>query len=257
MRTAVIQLRSDLSEPIPTRIERAASMVRSQQGADFVILPELWVQGGFAFETFPQTAQSLDGEAVTAIKSAAKEIGAWVHGGSIAEKCGDGKLRNTAFLVSPSGELVTTYSKRHLFGFSGGETTVLTAGDEIVSVDLPWGRAGMSICYDVRFPEFYRAQLDQGAEIFLIPSAWPERRIAHWSALTRARAIENQAFVIACNGVGVQGEVSLGGKSVVVDPWGVVLAEAGSDEEVLVVDIDPSLVATTREQFPVLKDRRG
>jgi len=159
-------------------------------------------------------------------------------------------------MVAPDGSIIAQYAKRHLFGFTGGETRVLTAGDDLVTVDLPWFRVGLSICYDVRFPEMYRALLDLGSEVFLIPSAWPERRIAHWSLLIRARAVENQAFVVACNGVGKQDEVDLGGYSAIVDPWGMVLAEGGSDEEVLIAEIDSRLVAKTRQDFPVLKDRR-
>ncbi|MCX6451524.1 MAG: carbon-nitrogen family hydrolase [Actinobacteria bacterium] len=256
MRAHVMQLRTDLSEPISERIDRAAAMVRAQSAADFVILPELWVQGGFAFPTFPETAESIDGLAVSALQAAAKEAHVWLHGGSLVTRDDDGKLRNTAIVISPTGDLVGKYAKRHLFGFTGGETTVLAAGNDLVTVDLPWGRAGLSICYDVRFPEMYRALLDLGSKIFLIPSAWPERRIAHWSLLTRARAVENQCFVIACNGVGIQGDIVLGGRSVVVDPWGAVLAEGGDDEEVLTCDLDIETVDKTREVFPVLRDRR-
>ncbi len=256
MRAHVIQLRTDLSEPISERIDRAAALVKAQSAAEFVMLPELWVQGGFAFPTFPETAESIDGLAVSALQAAAKEAQVWLHGGSLVTRDDDGKLRNTAIVISPTGELVGKYAKRHLFGFTGGETTVLAAGNDLVTVDLPWGRAGLSICYDVRFPEMYRALLDLGSKIFLIPSAWPERRIAHWSLLTRARAVENQCFVIACNGVGVQGDTVLGGRSVVVDPWGAVLAEGGDDEEVLTCDLDIETIDKTREVFPVLKDRR-
>lgn len=256
MRAHVIQLRTDLSEPISERIDRAAALVKAQSAAEFVMLPELWVQGGFAFPTFPESAESITGPAVTALQAAAKEAAVWLHGGSLVTRDDDGKLRNTAIVISPTGELVTKYAKRHLFGFSGGETTVLTAGDDLVTVDLPWGRAGLSICYDLRFPEMYRALLDLGSKIFLIPSAWPERRIAHWSLLTRARAVENQCFVISCNGVGVQGDTVLGGRSVIVDPWGAVLAEGGDDEEVLTCDLDIETIDKTREIFPVLKDRR-
>lgn len=256
MRAHVIQLRTDLSEPISERIDRAAALVKAQSAAEFVMLPELWVQGGFAFPTFPESAESITGPAVTALQAAAKEAAVWLHGGSLVTRDDDGKLRNTAIVISPTGELVTKYAKRHLFGFSGGETTVLTAGDDLVTVDIPWGRAGLSICYDLRFPEMYRALLDLGSKIFLIPSAWPERRIAHWSLLTRARAVENQCFVISCNGVGVQGDTVLGGRSVIVDPWGAVLAEGGDDEEVLTCDLDIETIDKTREIFPVLKDRR-
>jgi predicted amidohydrolase len=256
MKVHVIQLRSDLSEPIAERIERAADLVASQRRADLVILPELWVQGGFAFDRFKDTAEEIDGPAVTAMRNAAVARGIWLHAGSLVLRGTDGRLRNSALMIAPDGSIIAQYAKRHLFGFAGGETTVLTAGEDLVTVDLPWFRAGLSTCYDVRFPEMYRALLDLGSEVFLIPSAWPERRIAHWSLLIRARAVENQAFVIACNGVGKQGDVNLGGFSAIVDPWGAVLAEGGTNEEVLIADIDQKLVAKTRKDFPVLDDRR-
>lgn len=256
MKVHAIQLRTDLTEPIEERVERAADLVAAQRRADLVILPELWVQGGFAFEQFAKTAQDIDGPAVTAMRNAAVASGIWLHAGSMVIRSADGSLRNTALMIAPDGSIIAQYAKRHLFGFAGGETTVLKAGDDFVTVDLPWFRAGLSTCYDVRFPEMYRSLLDLGCEAFLIPSAWPERRIAHWSLLIRARAVENQAFVIACNGVGRQGDVDLGGRSAIIDPWGVVLAEGGSEEEVLIAEIDSKLVAKTREVFPVLKDRR-
>ncbi|HUW77821.1 MAG TPA: carbon-nitrogen family hydrolase [Candidatus Nanopelagicaceae bacterium] len=256
MKVHAIQLRTDLVEPIEARVERAAGLVAAQRRADLVILPELWVQGGFAFETFADTAQEIDGPAVTAMRNAAVATGIWLHAGTMVLRSSDGRLRNTAIMIAPDGSIIAQYAKRHLFGFTGGETTVLAAGDDLVTVDLPWFRAGLSTCYDVRFPEMYRALLDLGSEVFLIPSAWPERRIAHWSLLIRARAVENQAYVIACNGVGKQGEVNLGGHSAIIDPWGVVLAEGGTEEEVLVAEIDRKLVGKTRDVFPVLKDRR-
>lgn len=256
MKVHAIQLRTDLNEPIEERVERAAALVAAQRRADLVILPELWVQGGFAFDRFSHTAQEIDGPAVTAMRNAAVASGIWLHAGSLVLRSPDGSLRNTALMIAPDGSIIAQYAKRYLFGFAGGETRVLTAGDELVTVELPWFRAGLSICYDVRFPEMYRALLDLGSEVFLIPAAWPERRIAHWSLLIRARAVENQAFVVACNGVGRQGDVDLGGYSAIIDPWGVTLAEGGRDEEVLVVDINSKLVAKTREVFPVLRDRR-
>jgi len=256
MKVHAIQLRTDLNEPIEERVERAAGLVAAQRRADLVILPELWVQGGFAFDQFAKTAQDIDGPAITAMRNAAVAAGIWLHAGSLVLRSPDGMLRNTALMIAPDGSIIAQYAKRHLFGFEGGETTVLTAGNELVTVDLPWFKAGLSICYDVRFPEMYRALLDLGSEVFLIPSAWPERRVAHWSLLIRARAVENQTFVIACNGVGKQGEVNLAGHSAIIDPWGVVLAEGGTEEEVLIAEIDPKAVAKTREIFPVLKDRR-
>ncbi len=256
MRVHAIQLETSLSETPADRVARAAALVREQSGADLVVLPELWVQGGFAFGSFAATAEALDGPVVTALADAARELGAWLHGGSIVERADDGRLFNTSVLIRPDGTLAATYRKIHLFGFAGGETKVLTAGSDVVTADIDGITVAMATCYDLRFPELFRAFVDAGAELFLLPAAWPTPRIGHWSLLARARAIEDQAFVIALNGCGDQGGVTLGGRSAVVDPWGAVLAEGGDDEQVLVVDIDLAQVPKVRADFPVLLDRR-
>ena len=129
MRIHAVQLTTDLTEPRDVRVERATALVRAQAGADLVVLPELWVQGGFAFRTFAETAEPLDGPLVSTLGAAARDLGAWLHGGSIVERADDGRLFNTSLLFRPDGSLAATYRKLHLFGFSGGETTVLTAGD--------------------------------------------------------------------------------------------------------------------------------
>jgi predicted amidohydrolase len=255
MRISAVQIASEDSEPNDVRVARVTALVRAQR-ADLVVLPELWVQGGFAFTTFAATAEPLDGPVVGALAAAARDLGAWLHGGSIVERGDDGRLYNTSLLFSPDGTLTATYRKLHLFGFSGGETTVLTAGSDVVTTDLDGLTVALATCYDLRFPELFRQFVDRGAELVLLPAAWPTPRVGHWSLLARARAIEDQTYVVACNGCGDQGGLRLGGRSAVIDPWGVVLAEAGEDEEILAVDIDPALVAKTRADFPVLADRR-
>jgi predicted amidohydrolase len=117
-------------------------------------------------------------------------------------------------------------------------------------------RLGLATCYDLRFPEMFRALLDGGAEVVLMPAAWPAKRVHHWRLLTLARAVENQSYVVACNTAGTHAGVPMGGGSMVVDPWGDVLAEGGTGEEVLVADLDLELLRSTRESFPVLADRR-
>jgi predicted amidohydrolase len=256
VKVSAIQLATDESEPSGARVARAADLVRAQRGADLVVLPELWVQGGFAFSTFAETAEPLDGPTVGALSAAAADLGAWLHGGSIVERADDGRLYNCSLLFGPDGTLRATYRKVHLFGFSGGETTVLTAGTEVVTADLDGTKVALATCYDLRFPELFRAFVDRGAELVIMPAAWPAPRIGHWSLLTRARAIENQIYVVACNGCGEHDRMRLGGRSAVVDPWGKVLVEAGEDEETLVAELDLALVAKTRADFPVLADRR-
>ena len=256
MRIAAIQLWADDSEPQAARIPRAAAMVRAQRGADLVVLPELWVPGAFAYHGFDASASELPGVAVSAIADAAREIGSYVLAGTFIERDGNA-LYNTALLLSARGDIVHTYRKIHLFGFDKGEATVLAAGDDW-SVSSPLGlpTLAMTTCYDLRFPELYRLFVDQGAELVVVPTGWPASRLEHWQVLTRARAIENQVFFVGCNQVGTQEGVELAGHSVVIDPWGQVLAEAGTGEEVLTVDVDLAMVAKTRSDFPVLRDRK-
>jgi predicted amidohydrolase len=248
----VIQLAYGDEESLPDRTSRVADLVRAQSGADLVVLPELWPNGGFAYDTWEDGAQPLDGAVVTALQAAAGELGAQVHMGSFVERDGTGRLFNTSVLLGTDGEVLTTYRKVHLFGFGEGEPKLMTPGDGPVVHEM----LGLATCYDLRFPEMFRALLDGGAELVLMPAAWPARRVHHWRLLTQARAVENQSYVVACNTGGEHAGVPMGGHSMVVDPWGEVLAEAGEAEEVLVVELDPEVVRETRASFPVLADRR-
>lgn len=252
MRVAVIQLAYGDDEPVADRTARVADLVRAQRGADLVVLPELWPQGGFSYDRWEEAAQPLDGPAVTALSDAAHDISALVHMGSLVERDETGRLFNTSVLLGADGQVIATYRKVHLFGFGEGEPKLMTPGDGPVVHD----GLGLATCYDLRFPEMFRALLDGGAEVVLMPAAWPARRVQHWRLLTLARAVENQSYVVACNTAGKHAGVAMGGGSLVVDPWGEVIAEAGTDEEVLVADLDLALVPSTRSSFPVLADRR-
>ena len=252
MQVHVIQLAYGDDEPMPERVDRVAALVRAQAGADLVVLPELWPNGGFAYDTWEAGAQSLDGPVVSAVQRAAADLGAQVHMGSFVERDETGRLFNTSVLLDRDGAVLTTYRKVHLFGFGEGEPKLMTPGDGPVV----HGRLGLATCYDLRFPELFRALLDGGSEVVLMPAAWPAKRVGHWQLLSRARAVEDQSYVVACNTGGTHAGVPMGGHSMVVDPWGEVLAEAGDAEEVLVVELDDELVARTRAGFPVLADRR-
>ena len=252
MRVHVVQLAYGDQESLTQLTDRVAALVRDQRGADLVVLPELWPNGGFAYDGWEATAQPLDGSVVTALRAAAAHLNATVHMGSLVERDGTGRLFNTSVLIGPGGEVLATYRKIHLFGFGEGEPKLMTPGSDVVVQD----GLGMATCYDLRFPEMFRGLLDAGAEIDLVPAAWPAKRVHHWRLLAQARAVENQSYVVACNTAGTHADVPMGGGSLVVDPWGEVVAEAGIDEEVLVVDVDLDLVRSTRASFPVLQDRR-
>ncbi|KIF75596.1 acyltransferase, partial [Streptomyces sp. 150FB] len=252
MRASLIQIAVDPDESANSRRARVASLVRQQRGADLVVLPELWPMGAFAYESFAEEAESPAGGGPTfeAMSAAARDAGVWLHAGSIVERTEDGILYNTSLIVSPTGELASTYRKIHRFGFDKGEATLMGAGDELVTVQLPDATLGLATCYDLRFPELFRGLIDAGAQLLVVPAGWPARRRSHWTLLAQARAVENQAYVLACATAGTHAGVEQSGHSMVVDPWGEVLAEAGNDEEILTVDLDPAKVAKTREQFP-------
>ncbi|MGA5505083.1 carbon-nitrogen family hydrolase [Streptomyces umbrinus] len=255
MRASLLQIAVDEGESIGSRRERVASLVREQAGADLVVLPELWTTGAFAFESFSAEAEPLQGPTYEVMAKAASDAGVWLHAGSIPERDPEGPLYNTSLVFSPAGELAAAYRKIHRFGFDKGEAVLMGAGAELVTVRLPETVLGLATCYDLRFPELFRGLVDAGAEALVIPAGWPERRRAHWTLLAQARAVENQAFVLACGTAGAHAGVPQAGHSIVVDPWGEVLAEAGAGEEVLSVEFDPAKVGVTRGQFPVLRDR--
>jgi predicted amidohydrolase len=199
---------------------------------------------------------------------AARDAEVVLHAGSIVERGPtpgpEGKsLWNTSLVFGRDGSELARYRKIHRFGFATGEPDLMEAGDE-GDRRRPAARAGrdgvpvgLSTCYDLRFPELYRRQLDLGATLLLVPAAWPAARVAHWSLFARARAVEEQCLVVACNTAGTHSGVMMGGRSVVVLPTGEVVAEAGSDdEEVLSVEVDLDVVERTRASFPVLADRR-
>ena len=255
MRVALAQLSSPLDEPVAERIARVADVVRGIEGADLVVLPELWAPGYFAFDRYKELAEAPGGDLVGQMMDLAREIGTHLHVGSVLERDADGRLYNAALLLGPDGEELLHYRKIHVFGYESLESSLLSPGSVADVAATPFGSVGMTTCYDLRFPELYRVLVDRGAELFAVPAAWPMARLEHWRLFTRARAVENQVFLLACNAAGFQGDVELAGHSMVVDPWGRVVAEAGRREEVLTADIDMDQVNATRREFPVLRDR--
>lgn len=263
MRVHVLQLAYGDDESVPERVARVCDLVRGQSGADLVVLPELWAPGGFAYRTWAGCAEPVDGPTVQAVAAAARDVGAVVHAGSLIESGQGGaegrNLWNTSVVLGPDGGVLATYRKVHRFGFGAGEPRLLEAGGEVVAVPLPLPepvQTGLSTCYDLRFPELYRLLGERGAELVLVPAAWPASRVEHWRLLGRARALENQCVVVQCNTAGTHAGTEMGGHSQVVGPQGEVLGRAGTGEEVLVVDVDLAEVADVRGRFPVLADRR-
>jgi len=234
-------------------------------GVDLAALPEVWPCQGSA----PQmraAAEPVPGPRTELLASIAREHRMWVHGGSVLELDGD-RVFNTSVLFDRDGDLVARYRKIHLFdadppgAVPSRESFLFAAGDEVVAAATEFGRAGMSICYDVRFPELYRSLVVQGATILFVPAAFRfETGEAHWDVLLRARAIEDQCFVIAAAQWGSWGphgrERRNFGNSMVVDPWGRVLARAVDGVGLTCVEIDLDEVRRVREIVPALGHRR-
>lgn len=253
---ALVQLASEASEAPAARLHRALEMTReATQGADLVVLPELWISGAFDIDAARDLAEPLDGPIIRGFRQVAAERGTWIHAGSIPERTAMGQIFNTSVVIDDDGAIAAVYRKIHLFGFDEGEPTVMSAGTDLVVTRTPLGPTGIATCYDLRFPEQFRGLVDVGAQTFLLASGWPTPRIEHWRILLRARAIEDLAWVVACNGVGTHRGVTLGGHSAVIDPRGEVIAEAGGGEEILRAEVDPTAVIAWREAFPALADR--
>lgn len=255
MRTALVQVASPDEESMAARVERVGTVVAALDDPELIVLPELWSPGYFDFDRYAELAQPLDGPFIAEMRRWARKSGAHLQIGSFLERA-DGGLYNTAVLLSPDGEIAQTYRKMHVFGYQSLESDLLTPGSGIATGPVDGlGGVGMTTCYDLRFPELYRRIVDGGAEMIIIPAAWPSARLEHWRLLTRTRALENQLYVIACGAGGTQRGVGLSGHSVIVDPWGEVVVEAGFGEEVVYADIDLARVGAIRAEFPALADR--
>jgi predicted amidohydrolase len=201
---------------------------------------------------------------LSALRDLARKLGIFVHIGSLAIKLTGDRAANRSFLIDRAGEIAARYDKIHMFdvdlenGESYRESNNYRPGDTAVLVDLPWGRMGMSICYDIRFPALYRALAEAGAAMLTIPSAFTRQTgEAHWHVLLRARAIENGCYVLAAaqGGRHENGRETFG-HSMIVDPWGRILAEAGREPGIVMAEIDPAAVAEARRRIPSLEHGR-
>jgi predicted amidohydrolase len=261
MRAAAVQLTStpDKERNLAVVAKLAAEAVDA--GAAFVALPELWNRWGSASE-LREGAEALDGPSLTWAREFARDRRIHLLAGSIVERRDD-RLHNTSCLVDPAGEVVAAYRKIHLFdvdvpGAVHRESATITPGDEVVVADAGALRLGMATCYDLRFPELFRAQLDLGATAVVLPSAFTAATGKdHWEPLLRARAIENQVFVIAPDQRGSSNEkLHWHGRSMIVDPWGVVLAQAPDRDCWIAADLDLDAQARVRATLPSGDHRR-
>lgn len=221
-------------------------------GARLIVLPEMYACG-FSMST-ARITEPPGGPSVAFLIEQARTLGAWLCG-SVPELPNPGadKPANTLVLAGPSGEL-HRYRKRHPFSFAD-EHLHYVAGEPLLTVEIEGVRVSTFVCYDLRFADDFWT-LATGTDLYLVIANWPERRREHWKTLLRARAIENQAWVVGLNRVGEGNGVVYSGDSMIIDPWGEVVVMASRDETMLLADIDPARVADARQKFPVLRDRR-
>jgi predicted amidohydrolase len=264
MRVGAVQLTA--SQDTERNLATADRLVREAAalGAELVVLPEKWSVLG-PDEMLEAGAQALDGRAISWARATARELGIDLLAGSIVERVpGQEKSANTSVHVGPDGELKAVYRKIHMFdvevdGVLYAESATEQPGDEIVMTKLGGGlELGMTICYDLRFPELYRILAVRGAEAIAVPAAFTLATTRdHWEVLVRARAIENQCFVIAPNQIGTHpGGYRSGGRSLIVDPWGLVLASAPDKQTMIVADLDLDALRAVRRKLPSLANRR-
>lgn len=253
LRVALFQIAISDEEPLTDRLRRGVALLDKEE-VHLALFPELWVSGFFN-DDYAEVAESISGPIATTLAEAAARQRVWLHAGSIVERAPGGQLHNTSLVFDPDGQLSAVYRKIHLFGHNSRERALLTPGREVVTFSAHGVRFALSTCYDLRFPEVYRLALAQGAEVFLVSSAWPEPRREHWRVLLQARAIENLAYIVACNAAGKNRGHAYLGESTVAGPWGELLARADAEETVLVAEIDLTELARVRSSFPALEDR--
>ena len=263
MRAAAVQLNS--TDQYDRNLEVAERLVRdaASDGAELVVLPEKWTVLGSP-EAIRASAGPLDGPALSAAAVWARELGIFLVAGSVAELIPDReKLANTSVMFGPDGERLAIYRKIHMFDVdvadvSYRESEIEQAGDRIELGEANEIKVGLTICYDLRFPELYRILALRGARVITVPSAFTERTGRdHWEVLLRARAIENQVFLVAAGQIGfAPPHFRSYGRSLIVDPWGVVLAQAGDTECFVSADLDFASQDETRERLPSLRHRR-
>ena len=230
-------------------------------GAALILLPEFFCNLEPSDSSYYDVGYDAEQHpALAHMRALARELAAWMVLGSMPVRAAERKVHNRCFVLDPNGEVRATYDKIHLFdvaikdGQNYKESSSVAAGERAEVVTLPWGRLGLTICYDLRFPQLYRQLAQAGADFIAIPAAFTAKTgAAHWHTLVRARAIETGCFVFAPGQCGTRpwGRQTYG-HSLIVDPWGAVLADAGTDEGFIIADIDPARVAETRRMIPSL-----
>ena len=264
-KAAMIQMRSGLKPAV--NIDDAVRLIGEAKsaGADYVLTPEMTnILAAKREQLFAAIVEEERDSSLATLRELARKLGIYVHIGSLAIKLSNERAANRSFLIDPKGEISARYDKIHMFdvdladGESYRESRNYRPGELAVLADLPWGRLGLTVCYDLRFPALYRALAEAGSIMLAIPSAFTRQTgEAHWHVLMRSRAIENGCFVFAAAQGGMHGNGrETYGHSLVVDPWGRIIAEGGIEPGIIMAEIDPAEVAKARARIPSLQHGR-
>ncbi len=232
--------------------EEKIALAVKQEKSTIIVLPELWTTG-YDLTRLDEIADKEGERTKSFLIDLAKKYQVHIVGGSVA-KMSDEKVTNTMFIVDKSGQIIHEYSKLHLFKLMN-EHHFLTAGQEKGLFDLAGLKSAGLICYDIRFPEWVRAHTTEGAEVLFVVAEWPMPRLHHWKTLLLSRAIENQCYVIACNRSGIDPDNEFAGHSLIIDPWGNILAEADENPGMISAEINSEMVKQVRSQIPIFNDR--
>lgn len=255
MKIICAQMNMKLASP-DENFALASEMIKDavKDGADVVVLPETWNTGFFPKENLASFCDNNGERVKNEIGSLAREYNINIVAGSVAN-VKNGKIYNTSYVFDRSGNCVAEYDKTHLFT-PMGEHNFFQKGESVCRFTLDGNSCGIIICYDLRFPELTRTMSVKGIDFLFVVSQWPNVRVNHLLALTKARAIENQMFVVCCNSCGTAYDTVFGGNSVIYDPWGETIAHAGDSQQLLSAECDTSILKGIRETINVFSDRR-
>lgn len=255
MKVTCIQMNMELGQPDKNFCRAAGLIGRAMEGTpDVILLPETWNTGFYPEKGLNEMSQGAAGQVKLKIGALAKEHSVNIIAGSVSDYR-NGSLYNTALAFDRQGSCIASYDKAHLFS-PMGENRHYSPGNTLCSFELDGIKAGLVICYDLRFPELARSLALRGMEVLFMVSQWPDVRIPQLHALAAARAIENQVYVACCNSCGRAGAAQYGGRSILISPLGETIALAGADEELLRGEFDPALLPGIRSAMPVFADRR-
>lgn len=254
MKIAILQF-DPTKDNFVNNSSRAKSLVLAMQKVDLIVLPELWAIGFMNFDNFKSSAQKIDGELVTSFQKIAIEKSTDIFMGSFVEEH-EGKFYNTSVYINKLGVILSFYRKIHLFTYKSREAEILSPGEKKSVFTTEFGAIGLATCYDLRFPEMFRLLQAKGAQIFIVPAAWPIKRVEHFRLFCQSRAVENLTFMISVNCCGGDDNKKLGGHSMIIDPFGELILEGQEQEAVYYAEIDLQKIEYWRTNFSAIADKK-